>query len=368
MRRSHLIAGLVGLVAGFGLSEVLKLGAQSDSADEGQAAHEARRQPQLKSSLAPTGGAASAGESEDKDSNTPGSAAGPPGEEMLAGPVATPAEFDEFVARHGHSREALIAAFQLEIGGDRHLLEAARRYPEDPHVQYLVLAGNLLPEQRAEWLRRFKESQPDNALASLFLGEQLFEDGKAGEAVEQLRLAATQDSLEDFGTEGRLARESAMLEFGYTPYQAKLKATFGAAVGFFGDFNRAQQSLQELAGAEADTERKTELAIIGAGLGNQFTQGAANGLLINRVVGIGTEGTFLRMLDPQLESPHLASTPAAMIDQLKAERQEIFELTGLADQMMRDFSEAELSHYLDRVVAQGELEAMRWARDRVGGR
>lgn len=95
-------------------------------------------------------------------------------------PEAKPAPRDvsEFLARHGRSSHALMAA-GLAAEDPELLREAVRQSPDDPHLQLLALAEDLFPGERLERARRFKASQPGNALASYLLADQLIKEGSA---------------------------------------------------------------------------------------------------------------------------------------------------------------------------------------------
>src|SRR5690606_2021712 len=81
-------------------------------------------------------------------------------------PDVTPVEMDVFLSRKGRTAGNLIAAWQLTTNLP-FLEDAAGRFPDDPTVQFAVLQSGLYPEQRRQWLDRFKASAPNNALASL---------------------------------------------------------------------------------------------------------------------------------------------------------------------------------------------------------
>ena len=172
--------------------------------------------------------------------------------------------------------------------------------------------------------------------------------------------------LDDFSREMWLAGDDAMLELGFSAFEAKVKSTFAHSVPFLTDFQKMLKSLQRLANETGDPDELVEIAMIGAALGNQFTQGEGNGSVINRLVGIAAENRFIGMLDPDTKSPGFADTPAVMLEQLDRERAEILEFSKTTERILTEFSEEQMAHYLDRVRADGELEAIRWAHQRLG--
>ena len=124
-------------------------------------------------------------------------------ERFLETPANT-AELAAYVERHGFAKEAMLAV-ALMSRDPEYLITAARRYPDDPHLPLLVLTGDVLPDERREWLERFKRSQPDNLLSPLFLGGDLLANGEVEAGLAELRLAASATGYDDFVAQGGLA-------------------------------------------------------------------------------------------------------------------------------------------------------------------
>lgn len=101
-------------------------------------------------------------------------------------------QIEPVLDRLGRSPAGLIAA-QAILGDQCYLIEAARQHPADPQVQFWILANNVLPEERALWLERFKGADPDNALPNYLAAQEAFqsEDFEAG--LEELRSAAEKE-------------------------------------------------------------------------------------------------------------------------------------------------------------------------------
>ena len=282
-------------------------------------------------------------------------------------PIPDPAGFENYIERHDHSLEAYLAAIHLSSDPVRHIAAAAERFPDDPRIHYLILGHNAFPEDRDKWIERFKKSAPDSAIASIFSARAKFAAGDREAAIEQLELAARQGGLEEFTKGSLMASDAALIEFGFTPLEAKLRGTFRQTALVLGGYQKTFKDLREATKETNDPAEKLELASLGVALSNQFSQGEANTNLINRLVGISGETMFLRDLDPDLESPNFSGTPAELLEQLEAERKEIREFTLTADDddgqlgVLQNLNEAEMEHYLDRVRSVGELEALRWA-------
>ena len=135
------------------------------------------------------------------------------------------AEIDRYLAGHKRSREALIAAGLLT--GNRALLrEAAERFPDDPHVQFLAVSNEFFPEKQREWVERFKASEPGNSLGAYFMAGEHFKAGETAAALEELYTGARLGNFQDYSNEGMLAMEAAALDLGGSLLEAKVGSTF----------------------------------------------------------------------------------------------------------------------------------------------
>ena len=86
--------------------------------------------------------------------------------------------------------------------------------------------------------------------------------------------------------------------------------------------------------------------------------------MVQQLVGLDTEKQFLRLLDPELNSPYLSDSPQFLIQQIEAERQRILE-SSRAVNYDTLLAEGLLSHYIDRVMIEGESSANIWAGERL---
>ncbi len=284
--------------------------------------------------------------------------------EHLKEPAADEATIDAFLRRHDYSKESMLAAILLSTN-PAHLREAAERYPDDPHVQLLIIGSDAFAADRSEWIARFKSSQPENALASLFLGGDLLAKDAVEAGIAELRLAASQSHHDDFGTEGSLAMESALIELGHSVLEAKLRSLPVHAIRHFKQLQGTLKNLQELAANAASSEETAELATLGAALGNQLSQGEAKRFGINRLVGFSIEKQFLEMLEPDMVSPSFNETPAAMLEEVEKENAQLIEDLKLNDRIA-ELSEQQVIHLVDRIRTVGQPEAWVWLREQLG--
>ena len=354
MKYSHLIVGTVGIVIGLFAGQLLRRPGTGSGSETPVA-----NRPTLTGitqKVAPA-------QMSDGDKNRP------VGKRLLSGdhlsqPAADEATITAYLERHGHSKDALVAAALLS-SNPAYLREAAERYPDDPNIQLLVIGSDAFSEDRSEWIERFKKSQPDNAVAALLLGGDLLARGDVENGLAELRLAAGQTTHNDFAAEGALAMQSALIEFGIPPLEMKLRTLPVHAIRHLQQLQAGAKSLQTLAENATSPEEKTELATLGVALGNHMTQGEANRAGINRLVGYSIESQFLNMLDPDLDSPSFPESPAAMLREVEADTAQLKADLNL-DERIPDLSEQQVIHLIDRIHAVGQPEAWIWLREQLG--
>ena len=351
MNRTHIIAVAVGVAIGFTAARLSRSIPEGFVAVDPPAGKRMKTEPRLKGALdKPSAGA------EKLEGDMDLSA-------VLLEPAAEEDAISAYVESHDYSKEALIAAASLSSERS-YIMELARRFPNDPHVQFLVISKDALPGEKSAWIRRFKESQPDNGLASLYLGGDLLTQGAAEQGLAQMRLAAAQEIFEDFSTARMLAIESALIELGRSPLETKLRSTFGLELPQVGQISAILKDLRSLAEQSSNPDETTELATLGVALGNQLSQGNADRLLVNKVVGLAIESQFLKMLDPNLESANFSQSPAVLLEEIEAENAQIKNAIPVAERVT-ELSEQQIIHYMDRVRATSELEAIQWLRGQL---
>ncbi len=243
---------------------------------------------------------------------------------------------------------------------DAHLLEAARRYPDDPNVQLLVICRKVLPEEQDEWIRKFKASQPDNMLSGIFLAGQFFEQGDTEAALAEFRSALDTKGYEDFSTQGSLAMDSALIELGYPPLEAKYRSMPVHAHSLVvNPMNSRLRMLNEAAEKAENDEEKIEIASLGIALGRRFSHGEESSLILNHFIGLSNTSRFLEVLEPETPFPDLGMTAAQLkqeVEQSKANisrYQQVWERTD-------ELSEQHYIHFLDRSRSEGSFAGLQW--------
>ncbi len=279
-------------------------------------------------------------------------------------PVATAAEIHAYLEAHGRSREALAAAGVL-TRDDALLREAAKRFPEDPMVQFLVVANNLFPDDRREWVERFKQSQPDNALAAYYMAREHLAAGETSAAIAELRRGAGLEKFEDFSEESMLGMDAMMLEMGKSPFEAKSRSTSRIPLAYLGEFSKIADQLAAIQQEATTPGEAQELAAIGAAMGNDLSQGPAARSILTQVIGLGIEAQFLKLLDPETKSPYFSGDPATMLAEIETEMDNVRIRAGQLVERMGKLDEPMMSHYFDRVRISGEAAAIDWLKRTV---
>jgi hypothetical protein len=85
-------------------------------------------------------------------------------------------QIENCLQNYNRSAASLLAAFHV-LGDTNYLNEAAKNFPNDPHVIWTVLARDEFPQDSRKWLDTFKTSSPDNSLANYLSAENHLKDG-----------------------------------------------------------------------------------------------------------------------------------------------------------------------------------------------
>jgi hypothetical protein len=274
-------------------------------------------------------------------------------------------DLERYLVAHERSRESLIAAF-LSSGDPELIREAAQRFPDDPMVVMLALAYDASPDQRREWAERLKIMQPENALAAYLLAWVDLEEGDSVAALDEIRRGVNLNSFDAFSKEGVLSLEALHLEFGFSPEVAKFRAAMELKVPYFERIQAITKQLESMSQGAESRDQATELAILGAAIGSQFSEGPGRQMLVHQLLGLGIEKRLLRLLDPDMESPYLSDSPRTLIQQIEAERQRIVEAPPVNYHSL--LAEGLLSDYIDRMMVEGEASANIWAAERLDSR
>ena len=80
-----------------------------------------------------------------------------------------------------------------------YLREAATNSPNDPAVQFAVIANKVFPDEQRKWIDAFKASSPENALAWYFSALDYFQSKQPDQAIQELTQATRRQLYTDYG-------------------------------------------------------------------------------------------------------------------------------------------------------------------------
>ena len=273
----------------------------------------------------------------------------------------TSEQIAEYLRQYGTNVETLLAT-----QGKDYIKLAAELFPNDPRVQYAVLARELFPEARREWLDRFKQSAPDNALANYLSAREYLRAGDREQGLKEFADAAAKPHFDDYSREQVQNMEDAQLSAGRSVAEAKIAAGSGLLLPQLAQLKGLSQDMQKVQKeylAAGDTASAEALAQMGRAFGQQLNAGDAC-CLINNLVGVAIERILLNSLPPDSQPAYLGGTVQQRIDELTAFRQNVRTLTPQIDGLMARGNETEIISYFDRMKLQGEHKALLWLQNR----
>jgi hypothetical protein len=279
----------------------------------------------------------------------------------------SPFVLETYLEHNRRSAGSLLTAYQA-TQDPAYLIEAATQYSADPRVQYaLAMRPDASPSDKREWLERLKVSTPDNALVTYLSAREYLKQGQTTLALEDLALATRQSEFNPYVWEAMIDAQELLMSDGASPTAAKVGSMFSASLPQLSQLRQLGTTLSELqvqyalAGDLASFDVLTQM---GLELAQRMSGNRAGGFLIDQLVGLAIEHAILKNVDPSSAPDYLGMTAQERLDQLTGEKAEIRALAPLAETYLPSADEAELVTYLERVRAHGELEALRWLKDR----
>jgi len=276
----------------------------------------------------------------------------------------SPQALARHVERNGSTAESLLAAYRHD-GNSNWLHQAAVAYPTDPRVQLKVLASDLHPDDRQQWLESFKQSAPENSLANYLAAHHHLENGDLLLAMQELDAGNQKKQLTAYLMESMQNAEELYVQAGNDPLQAKAKAFVDTEFDHLGDLRETAKRLlqyhDELR-TSGQQEAADQLAIMGLQFAQHSSIGEGNNTLIGQLVGLASERAFLERLDPGQGYPSLPMPVPEMLEAVDQQKEFLKQLgRNFQDALDAPPSEAGLLyHYFDRVKIFGEYEAIQW--------
>lgn len=268
----------------------------------------------------------------------------------------------EYLRQYGTNVETLLATQKRD-----YIRLAAELFPDDPRVQYAVIARDVFPEAKREWLDRLKKSDPDNAIASYLSAREYLKAGNREQGLKDLADAATRPRFNDYSLEQVQNMEDAHLSAGRSLVEAKVAAgseLLLPQLAMFKNLAQEMQAIQKEYIAAGDTASAESLAQMGRALSHQLMNGEGSRPLISQLVGLAIERIVISPFPADTQPSFLGGTVQQRIDELNGFRQQVRTLTGTFEPMMARGDANEIISYMDRIKLQGEYKAMLWLQNR----
>src|SRR5439155_8578338 len=106
-------------------------------------------------------------------------------------------QLEPFLTKNHRSVDALLGALRAS-GDDEFLKEAKEKFPNDPRVQFAAAFKTDSPEERQQWLEKFKQSDPDNALANYLVASERLKAGQADQAFQEIAAATGKRGFDNY--------------------------------------------------------------------------------------------------------------------------------------------------------------------------
>jgi len=291
-----------------------------------------------------------------------------------ANPLAIPREkIEEYLTLHKRNAASLLAAYHASgdadnpVGDINYLKEAATNYPNDPHVQWTVLAHDTFPEDRRKWLDAFKASSPGNSLANYLSARDYFKNNQPDAAIKELTEASGKTQFADFTMESYLGGEEISRFGGASPLIANTAAMSAMAGDLLPELTNMKGIAQGVLDMQkqylnsGDTASVQNLSQMSLGLADRLTSGDGGKFIISQLVGMATEAIALKSLDQNTSYDFLGGkTPAQRLEELKQQKLAFRELSLNFSSAFINATEGERASYTERVKIYGEVAAMRW--------
>jgi hypothetical protein len=288
-------------------------------------------------------------------------------------------QVEPYLRDNQRSAESLLAAFRT-TEDLAFLREATERYPNDARVNfaaYFAFKNASSPEDRRQRLDALKQSAPDNALPDYLSAQDYFKAGQTDRAVQELVAASGKPKFQDYSGDFVQNAEEAYRAAGYSDAEAKAAAAYELPLPQLAELKRLGQSLGELAGLyrQGGDETSAQATLqMGVALGRQVGEPSGQSSLIQDLVGLNIERQILEAMNPASPYDNAGHTVKDRLDELAQRSDEIKRLgepaTGMLGGERQDvllsLSEQDLISFFDRMKVSGELEALRWAKNKQG--
>lgn len=275
-------------------------------------------------------------------------------------------KIEAYLRLHHRNAESLLTAFHA-LQDTNYLNEAATNFPNDPQVQWNILARNAFPEDRRKWLDSFKTSSPSNSLANYLSAQDYFKNNQPDAAMKEILAASAKSQFKDYSMDTILEMEDLGRFNGSSPADihttsmAVMSADILPQLSDFKGVARSIRDLQQQYAASGDTASVQNLAQAGISMANRLSSGDNGKFIINQLVANASEAVVLDTLDKNTAYDFLGGeTPAQRLAEFQQQKALIKESIQIQNSLFINATEDQMVNYWERTKIYGELDAMRW--------
>ncbi|HMJ89496.1 MAG TPA: hypothetical protein VK530_06750 [Candidatus Acidoferrum sp.] len=271
-----------------------------------------------------------------------------------------------YFQRHGTNAETLLAMQRVED-----IKLAAQLFPDDPRVQFAALTRDVFPEARREWLDRFKQSAPDNAMADYLSAREYFREGNSEKALAEFTAAAAKPHFTDYSVSQIQNMEEAQLSAGRNVAEAKLAAASHLHVPqskMLRDIADGLQTMYAQHAASGDVVAGEATARMISSFGQRLFADSESPIILNQYTGMRIESQLLKTLPPDSQPEWLNQTVQERLDEFKAFKKTGSDLLQEQERMIQRGDESQIIGFYDRLKLQGEWKALLWLQSQTAKR
>ena len=272
---------------------------------------------------------------------------------------------EEYLRRHNRNVASLLAAFH--VLRDTNLLnEAASNFPNDPHVQWTILAEDAFPGDRRKWLDAFKASSPGNSLANYLSAQDYFKNNQPEAAMKEMMAATGKSQFADYSMESILDAEDLYRSSGMSDADTHRDAMSTLLDGLrqlsqFKDLARSLQDLQHQYANSGDPTSVQNLAQMGVEFSNRIATGDDGKFAINQLVANATQAIMIESLDQNTSYNFLGGeTPTQRLAEFQEQRAALHDLNIKFTAASAIATEDQMNAYWERSKIYGGWSAMQW--------
>jgi hypothetical protein len=272
---------------------------------------------------------------------------------------------EEYLRRHHRDAASLLAAFHA-LQDTNYLKEAATNFPNDPHLQWTILARDAFPEDKRKWLDAFKTSSPGNSLANYLSAQDYFKNHQPEAAMKEVAAASGKSQFADYSMETILDAEDLYRFNGASPAEIHTGAMSTISddlhqLSQFKDLARGLQELQHQYASSGDSASVEVLAQMGVDFANRIATGDNGKFIINKLVGNASQAIVLESLDQNKSYDFLGGeTPAQRLAEVKQDRTSFQDLSKAFESAASVARDDQMNAYWERMKIYGGAPAMRW--------